>query len=229
MTDDFTAYTATVRDTFMSLGKTFLGDTNVSGRVNIDGTLTITENSINVIGNPYQDGQIPTDGILYLQNSPLANLIDLFDGAVTIDKFGTITTKGDVKIGGNLEIDGAITITAKAGETIKVGEALYISAPGIVRKADATNEAKATVVGIAANDAPLNQAVTIIIGGKAKGLKALQVGRRYYLGANALITPEIPTNAVKTVVIGIAFSLEELIIQLAPDALSADPGTLSQQ
>ena len=222
VTGDFTATAATVRDTLMSLGKTYLGDTNLSGKLNVDGTLAITQNSINVIGMPVLPGTEPVDGILFLQNSELANLIDMFQGAVTIAKDGTITTKGDVKVGGNLELEGAITVSAKAGEVLTSGDAVYVSAPGIVKKADATIETKANVIGIVATDAALNGKVTVIIGGKAKGLQDLQVGVRYYLGANGTLVTEPPVNAVRHTALGVAFSEEELLIQITTDFISND-------
>jgi hypothetical protein len=112
-------------------------------------------------------------------------------------------------------------INAKAGEAIQAGDVLYIASAGIVRKADATNPLKATVVGIAANDAALGQNVKVIISGKAKGLQSLEVGKRYYLGANAALTTIVPEDAVKTVPVGIAFSETELIMQLTQDLTRA--------
>ena len=124
-----------------------------------------------------------------------------------------------------IELPGFAEVENLATHILKKGG--RVIAPGIVKKADANIEEKATVVGIAANDALLNQEVTVIIGGKAKGLKDLQVGKRYYLGASAMLTPDVPLTAIKRVVVGIAFSLDELIIQLTPDDDKSD--TLTQQ
>jgi hypothetical protein len=87
------AYDATVSNVFKSLGQTFLGDTTVAGNLSVNGSLSLTENSLNVIGTPVNPGETPTDGILYIQNSPLANLVDFFNGQVTIDKDGNIKAK----------------------------------------------------------------------------------------------------------------------------------------
>jgi hypothetical protein len=243
LTGEITTYAATVQNTFKSFGQSYLGDTTIAGRVsvlgdttlgktgvqgslsvteriNVAGTLSLTEDAINVSGSYASADETPTDGILYLQNSLLANLVDIFNGAVIIDKKGNITTKGNIKVAGDLDIEGAVTITAKAAEDIKAKDALYISGAGQVRKADATYIEKSIVVGIAAADAKRGTDVKVIIGGKAKGFKNLQSGKRYYLGTNAIITSIIPTNAVKTVPVGVAFSDNELIIQIAPELVS---------
>jgi hypothetical protein len=126
-----------------------------------------------------------------------------------------------VKIGGNLQIDGAITITATAGEDLKAGDALYVAGAKTVKKADSTDVLRATIVGVAAKDTLEGEQVQIIIGGKAKGFKKLQAGKPYYLGINAGISTTVPVNAVKSVLVGVAFSDSELLIQIAPDSPSA--------
>jgi hypothetical protein len=60
-----------------------LGSTSINGDLTIDGTLSIENgNEINVFGT------------LYLQKSFLADNIDIFNGAVTIDSSGNISTTG---------------------------------------------------------------------------------------------------------------------------------------
>jgi len=59
-----------------------LGNTTIAGELSQDGTLSITSgNSINALG------------ILYFQNSSLADSVDFFNGKVTIDKTGTLTAQ----------------------------------------------------------------------------------------------------------------------------------------
>ncbi|MFA5933598.1 MAG: tail fiber domain-containing protein [Microgenomates group bacterium] len=70
---------ATISGTLKSLGQTFLGETIVAGDFSIDGTMSVNGDSINSIGT------------LYLQNSPLAKNIDIFNGAIKLDHLGKIT------------------------------------------------------------------------------------------------------------------------------------------
>jgi hypothetical protein len=63
---------------FKSYGETFLADTNIAGNLTVDGTMTITGDSINSLGT------------LYIQSSPLAEFVDIFNGLVTIDKTGKV-------------------------------------------------------------------------------------------------------------------------------------------
>ena len=228
------AFSSTVQDTFKSFGMSYLNDTNVSGNFNVGSTLAISQNSINVTGTLTPPDSHPTDGILYLQNSPLANLIDIFNGAVVIYPNGNIQTKGDIAVGGNLNVlgeaqmmaganitgdlnlDGAITITASAGAQLTAGDALYIASDGAALKADTTDLDKSDVVGIAANDAQTSEQVKLIISGKAKLFNKLQTGRKYYLGTDGAITTDIPSNAVQTIPLVIAVSGTELIIRIAP-------------
>ncbi len=217
---DLTADTATMQDSFKVLGTSYLGDTTIAGTMNLGEHFTIGQNAINVTGTPVATGETPTDGILYIQNAPLANLVNIFNGAVTIDRNGTIQTQGDINIGGNLNIEGAITISGIAGEDIQAGDALYVYSNKTVKKADATDPIRVDIVGIAANDAALGQPVKIIIGGKAKGFKNLHAGQQYFLGADATITTVVPVTAIKIVPVGIAFSDSELIIRLTPATVS---------
>ena len=102
----FTALDATVSGTLKALSDTFLGTTTIAGDLTVDGTFSITGSSINVIGSPtchpeqsegyisFANAQDDSDcGILYIQNSPLASLVDFFNGSVTIDKDGLIKTE----------------------------------------------------------------------------------------------------------------------------------------
>jgi hypothetical protein len=210
------ANSATVMDTFKSFGKTYLFDTTIAGRLGILDNMDISQNSINVTGNsPDANGQ-DSDGVLYMQNAASANQIDMFNGAAVINKDGSFATKGNVNIGGNLNVEGAITITATAGEDIRAQDVLYISDSGTVKRADATTADKLDIIGIAQNDTPAGKTVTIIVGGKAKGFSNLQSGKRYFLGDNATVVTDPPTDAIKEVSVGIAYSDTELIIQVGP-------------
>jgi hypothetical protein len=206
---------ATESATLASIDVTSDAKISISGTISLNGALSITNHSINVIETHDDNGNKLTDGILYLQNSPLAGPIDLLNGAVIIDRNGTMFVRGDIKIGGNLNIEGAITITATAGEDIKAGDVLYVSASGVVKKADATDHDRLSAVGISAKDAKAGTKVTIIIAGKVKGLTDLKAGKRYYLGIDGDIAENSPINAVKSIPIGIAFSTNELIVQIS--------------
>jgi len=95
-----TALDATVSGTFKALSDVFLGTTTIAGDLTVDGTLSITGgNELSVIGSPqntpgvencaYTPGvECQGNGVLYLQNSPLAQGLDIFNGKVTIDKDG---------------------------------------------------------------------------------------------------------------------------------------------
>ncbi len=92
------AYESTVSGTFRSLGMTYLGQTNVAGDITQDGMLSITQGStINALP------------ILYLQNSFLAEGIDLFNSKVTIDKTGLVSLE---KLAISAETLGTATISA---------------------------------------------------------------------------------------------------------------------
>jgi hypothetical protein len=73
-----TAGVATFSGTLKSLGETFLGQTIIAGDLSVDGTLSFTGTSLNALTT------------LYIQNSPLAQSVNLFNGKVTIDKNGLI-------------------------------------------------------------------------------------------------------------------------------------------
>ena len=100
------AYSATISETFKALGEVFLGKTTIAGDLSIDGTLSLSEDSINSMDT------------LFLQSSPLSSLVDLFNGSVIIDKDGNIKTKG-VLSAQKIEVSDqtAGTTQIKAGTT----------------------------------------------------------------------------------------------------------------
>ena len=220
MGNDASTNTLSVNESFKSFGLSYLGNTTISGNVTIAGqtylsdtdvvgSLTV-DNSIAITGNA-----ISVDGTLYLQNTALSSSLDLFNGAITIDKNGNIVTEGNIKVKGDIQIEGAITITATAGEDIDAHQALYVSSDKTVKVADSTINNKSVVIGIAANTTKKGGRVTIIVGGKAKGFERLKAGAKYYLGPQGTITNRIPANAVKVVTVGIGFSEDELLMQIA--------------
>ena len=193
----------TVSKTFRSIGKTYLGDTEISGILSIEHGVIISQNSISNMDT------------LYLQNEPLAGAIDMFNGAVIIEKDGTITAMGNVNVGGNLNIEGSITTSAITSENILRGDVVYVSSSGQVMKADSTNVERIEAVGVASSDAATGQKIAIIIGGKVKGFSSLVAGKKYYLGENGSLTADILPNAVKSVSVGTAFSESELVVQIS--------------
>lgn len=72
------ALNLTVSGVFKALGDVSLATTTIAGDLTVDGTFSVSQNAINAL---------PT---LYLQNSALAESIDLFNGKVTINKLGDI-------------------------------------------------------------------------------------------------------------------------------------------
>lgn len=74
----FTAQDGKISGDLNVFGKTTLANTTIAGDLNIDGTLSLTGNSLNNLGT------------LYIQNSPLAALVDFFNGLVIIDKGGNL-------------------------------------------------------------------------------------------------------------------------------------------
>ncbi len=91
---------ATISGTLKVFGNTTLANTTIAGDLSVDGTLAVTGKGLSVIGT------------LYLQNGPLAKLVDLFNGSVTIDQNGTITAN---KYAASDKTLGAATL--KAGDT----------------------------------------------------------------------------------------------------------------
>jgi hypothetical protein len=207
---------ATISGTLTVTGRALFSDVGITGNANI-GLLTIN-------GLDNSNGEITATlntsaGPLKIQSLGL-NGVDFENGKVTIDTKGTIKTKSDVNIGGNINLEGGITITATAGEDLKAGDALYISSSNTVKKADVTSNDRNAVAGFAASDAKAGQQINVIIGGKAKGFKKLQAGKRYYLGVGGTIVTNPTTNS-KLVSVGIALSESELIIQIGQDVASA--------
>ena len=100
------AYDGVFQNSLKSLGDTMLGNTTIAGDLSVDGTLNITGSTVNSVGCVIPtsvEGSLDSArddnscGILFLQNSPLAELVDLFNGAVQIARSGNITTIGEVK------------------------------------------------------------------------------------------------------------------------------------
>ncbi|MBI2595348.1 MerR family DNA-binding transcriptional regulator [Candidatus Daviesbacteria bacterium] len=69
----------TISDSLKALGESSLANTLISGDLVVDGIFSITDGS--------RVNALPT---LYLQTSPLAEKIDIFNGKVTIEKDGTL-------------------------------------------------------------------------------------------------------------------------------------------
>lgn len=72
------AYDLTISNSFKSLGSTVLGATTIAGDLTVDGTLSMTGDSISSIGT------------LFIQNSALATQLDIFNGKVTITNEGIL-------------------------------------------------------------------------------------------------------------------------------------------
>ena len=143
-----------ISGTLKSLGNVFLGTTTIAGDLSVDGTLSVSQNSINALQT------------LYLQSSPLAEFVDLFNGKVTIDSTGNlkaqsilvadfkvvsnkITGQGVIKKGNKsvnlesplVEENSRILITPTTetdrvlAVTKKVKSSLFtVSAPGVVEE-----------------------------------------------------------------------------------------------
>ncbi len=139
-----TAYSATIQDTFKSLGKSFLGQTTIAGDFTQDGTLSITGgNTLNVLGT------------LYIQNSLLAGPVNFFNGLVTIDNQGNIKAQS-ISAGEYLGVAGKVT----GSGTIPAGST-FVDIPNTVVKANSR------IMVTVTNDTSLVLRVT----GKAAGEK----------------------------------------------------------
>jgi hypothetical protein len=80
----------TITNDLTVLGLTSLADTSVAGSLNVGGTMTLAENSINTLSET-----------LYLQNLGLGG-IDILAGKILIDQEGNMTVEGDVTVKGSL-------------------------------------------------------------------------------------------------------------------------------
>jgi uncharacterized protein YoxC len=79
---DLRVLDATVSGTLKSFGNTFLANTTIAGDLSVDGLFSITNgDSIN---------SLPA---LHIQSSPLASLVDFFNGLVKIDNTGTLVVQ----------------------------------------------------------------------------------------------------------------------------------------
>jgi hypothetical protein len=116
---------ATISGTLKALGETFLGNTVIAGDLSVDGTMSVSGDSLSVVGT------------LYFQNGPLAELVDLFGGKVTIASDGTLTlSEGDLTVGkgkivGNDSLRGRAQI--KAGDRSVRVERDWQSEPSTVQ------------------------------------------------------------------------------------------------
>lgn len=73
-----------------------------------------------------------------------------------------------------------------AGESITAGETIYkASATGKIMKADASDEAGSKALGVALNNAALNQPVDFVTAGKLTAGAAVDVGTVYAVSATA--------------------------------------------
>jgi len=111
------SYDLTISNIFKSLGKAILGETTIAGDLTVDGMFSISSNSINVVGTQTPEvskltSGVAGTGILFLQNSPLAQGLDIFNGKVTIDKDGNLfassITVDQIKINSGKSIGSGI-------------------------------------------------------------------------------------------------------------------------
>lgn len=73
-----TALDATISGVFKALGNSFLSNTTIAGDLVVDGTFSISQNSLNALTT------------LYIQSNPMAEVVDFFNGQVTIDNEGNL-------------------------------------------------------------------------------------------------------------------------------------------
>src|SRR3989344_1681264 len=121
LTSKLSAYEINVSEELKVLGNTTLGNTLIAGELTVDGTLSISGNSINAVST------------LYLQSSILAENLDIFNGKVVIDKSGNITstsiTTDQIKINSDTSI-GEGTIVK--GETQIIIQNNYVDENSII-------------------------------------------------------------------------------------------------
>ncbi len=98
-----TAYDLNIQNSLKSLGQTTLGNTLIAGDLNVDGTLSITGESLSNLST------------LYIQNSLLATGVDFFNGKVKIDKEGKLSIE---KLEVSAETLGTVILTAGQTELV---------------------------------------------------------------------------------------------------------------
>ncbi|MDO8570694.1 MAG: tail fiber domain-containing protein, partial [Candidatus Daviesbacteria bacterium] len=96
---NLTVSEATISSKLRSYGDTFLSNTIIAGNFSVDGTMSLTGDSINSIGVISSPDGGPEgllgggNGTLFIQNSSLAQSVNFFNGQVTIDKTGKLTVQ----------------------------------------------------------------------------------------------------------------------------------------
>jgi len=123
--DTLSTLNLTISGDLKSLGNTFLGNTTIAGNFSVDGTLSLTGDSLNSIGT------------LYLQDNPLADKLDLFNGVVQIDKKGNITAQGELTT-------TKVKVNSKdfASSSIGSGQILASDTQALIQTAAVTNSSK---------------------------------------------------------------------------------------
>jgi trimeric autotransporter adhesin len=103
----FKALDITVSGIFKALGEVSLGSTTIAGDLTVDGTFSITEGS-----------KVNALPVLYIQDSPLAEKVDFFNGLVTIDKEGKVAVK-------SITAEEFVVVSGKTsgGGTLAIGQA----------------------------------------------------------------------------------------------------------
>jgi len=100
-----TSYEGIFQNSLKSLGETYLGNTTIAGNLSVDGTMSITGSSLSTLST------------LYLQNGPLTELVDFFNGAITMNQQGQVKAKSisvdEIKVSNKSAGTGII----KAGQT----------------------------------------------------------------------------------------------------------------
>jgi len=160
------AYQATIQDTFRSLGESFLGTTTIAGDVSVDGTLSLTGNSINSVGagssSPTGGSENPTPtGILYIQNSPLAEGVNFFNGLITMDNKGnimvqTITAKEVVTNKLTISNSPIATGSATLGTSIGKGKITSGASKVIIETKAITSTSQVFITPTTLTDKPLS-------------------------------------------------------------------------
>jgi len=134
----------TLTQSLAVFGDTILGQTMIAGGLLIDGTITLTGDSIETIGDP-----------LYIQKNRLASL-DIMGGTLVV------TTQGEVMIHGNLDLAGSFTLRDSFGSVVaSFDQGGNARLAGDLEARQATFSGSLTTNTLVTNEASVSGALTL--------------------------------------------------------------------
>ena len=110
----------------------------------------------------------------------------------------------------------AALLPTTAGENVTKGDAVYISSVDgkVYKTTNINSKERATLLGLAKEDALANNPLTVVARGPIEGLTGLSVGREYFLTTNGGISTTAPTGGgVYSTFVGQAVSATVMDVQ----------------